>query len=94
MTFASGEDFPASPIADHAMCVLLDYRMHGMQGADVQRQLVEDQRHILVVLMSAHGDANTVRLAMQHGAVGFLRKPFAQDALFDLILAAVEKRER
>ncbi|MFM0060891.1 response regulator [Paraburkholderia phytofirmans] len=65
-----------------------------MQGADVQRQMVEDQTHIPVVLMSAHGDENTVRLVMQHDAVGFPRKPFAQDALFDLILAAVEKREK
>ncbi|MFM0397339.1 response regulator [Paraburkholderia phytofirmans] len=65
-----------------------------MQGADVQRQLVEDQTHIPVVIMSAHGDENTVGLVMQHGAVGFPGKPFAQDALFDLILAAVEKREK
>ncbi|MFM0419559.1 response regulator transcription factor [Paraburkholderia aromaticivorans] len=92
MTFASGEAFLASPVVDDALCVLLDLRMQGMQGLDVQRRLQEDHRQIPVVLMSAHGDDETVRRAMQRGAVGFVRKPFADDTLLELIQLAIRRK--
>ncbi|MBB5470634.1 FixJ family two-component response regulator [Paraburkholderia sp. Clong3] len=78
-------------VDDDALCVLLDFRMRGMQGVDVHRQLIEKQRHIPVVFMSAQGDDETVRRAMQHGAVAFLRKPFAEDVLLDSISIAIER---
>ncbi|MGF6933505.1 CheY-like chemotaxis protein [Paraburkholderia sp. UCT70] len=78
-------------VDDDALCVLLDLRMPGMQGFDVHRQLIEKQRHIPVVFMSAHGDDETVRRAMQHGAVAFLRKPFAEDVLLDSNMLAIER---
>jgi FixJ family two-component response regulator len=92
MTFASGEAFLASPVVDDALCVLLDLRMQGMRGLDVQRRLQEDHRQIPVVLMSAHGDDETVRRAMQRGAVGFVCKPFADDTLLELIQLAIRRK--
>ncbi|WP_144149107.1 response regulator transcription factor [Paraburkholderia sp. BCC1884] len=92
MTFSSGEEFLASPEIDDALCVLLDIRMRGMQGLDVQRQLNAEHRAIPVVFMSAHGDGETVERAMQHGAVSFLRKPFAEEVLLDSIELAIGRK--
>lgn len=92
VTFSSGEDFLASPMVDDALCVLLDMRMQGMQGLEVQRQLNAEHRNIPVVFMSAHGDDDTIERAMQHGAVSFLRKPFAEEVLLDSIELAIGQK--
>lgn len=92
VTFSSGEEFLASPMVDDALCVLLDLKMQGMQGLDVQRQLNEEHRCIPVVFMSAHGDDEAMRRAMQYGAVGFLRKPFEEEVLLDSIELAIGRR--
>jgi FixJ family two-component response regulator len=92
VTFASGEEFLASPVFDDASCVLLDLRMQGMQGLDVQRRLNDERKHVPIVFMSAHGDDETVRRAMLHGAVGFLHKPSVEDVLLDSILLAIGRK--
>jgi len=92
MAFSSGEEFLASPMVDDALCVLLDLRMQGMQGLEVQRQLNADQRHIPVVFMSAHGDDESVQRAMEHGAVSFLCKPFEEEVLLDSIQLAIGRK--
>jgi FixJ family two-component response regulator len=92
VAFSSGEDFLASPMVDDALCVLLDIRMQGMQGFEVQRQLNAAHRNIPVVFMSAHGDDDTIGRAMQHGAVSFLRKPFAEEVLLDSIELAIGRK--
>ncbi|MFM0206557.1 response regulator [Paraburkholderia sediminicola] len=92
VTFPSGEEFLASPMVDDALCVLLDLSMQGMQGLEVQRQLNAEQRRIPVVFMSAHGDDEVVREALQHGAVSFLHKPFVEEVLLDSIELAVGRK--
>jgi FixJ family two-component response regulator len=92
VTFSSGEEFLASPVIDDAVCVLLDVRMQGMQGLEVQRQLNAEHKDIPVVFMSAHGDDDTVQRAMQHGAVSFLRKPFGEEVLLDSLELAIGRR--
>ncbi|EIF33551.1 response regulator [Burkholderia sp. Ch1-1] len=92
VAFSSGEEFLASSAVDEALCVLLDLKMQGMQGLDVQRQLNAEHRSIPIVLMSAHGDEDTVRWGIQHGAVAFLRKPFAEDVLLDSIVLAIGRK--
>ncbi|MGF6574804.1 FixJ family two-component response regulator [Paraburkholderia sp. GAS333] len=92
VSFSSGEEFLASPVVDEALCVLLDVRMQGMQGLEVQRQLNAEHKNIPVVFMSAHGDEDTVERAMQHGAVGFLRKPFEEELLLDSIELAIGQK--
>lgn len=91
-TFSSGEEFLASSMVDDALCVLLDLRMQGMQGFEVQCQLNAEHRTIPVVFMSAHGDDETVRRAMQHGAVSFLHKPFPEEVLLDSIELAIGRK--
>jgi FixJ family two-component response regulator len=90
--FSSGEEFLASPEIDDALCVLLDIRMQGMQGLEVQRLLNAGRRNIPVVFMSAHGDDDAVQRALRHGAVSFLRKPFAEEVLLDSIELAIERK--
>ncbi|WP_321926073.1 response regulator transcription factor [Burkholderia sp. BCC1998] len=85
LPFASGEEFLATGPLDDAACVLLDLKMKGMGGLDVQRLLVLRNAALPVILMSAHGDDESVRRALAQGAVAFLRKPFPSDDLLDLI---------
>ncbi|WP_321820704.1 MULTISPECIES: response regulator transcription factor [unclassified Burkholderia] len=85
LPFASGEEFLATGPLDDAACVLLDLKMKGMGGLDVQRLLVQRNAALPVILMSAHGDDESVRRALAQGAVAFLRKPFPSDDLLDLI---------
>jgi FixJ family two-component response regulator len=92
LAFSSGEEFLASPLIDDALCVLLDVRMRGMPGLEVQRRLNAGHRSIPVVFMSAHGDGQTVERAMRDGAVGFLRKPFAEEVLLDSIELAIARK--
>ncbi|HEX7910507.1 MAG TPA: response regulator [Paraburkholderia sp.] len=94
VTFASGEEFLASPVVDDALCVLLDLKMQGMQGLEVQRRLNAEHRSIPVVFMSAHGDDDSVQRALHHGAVSFLRKPFAEELLLDSIGLAIARVSR
>ncbi|MCR4468186.1 MULTISPECIES: response regulator transcription factor [unclassified Burkholderia] len=85
LPFESGEEFLATGPLDDAACVLLDLKMKGMGGLDVQRLLVQRNAALPVILMSAHGDDESVRRALAQGAVAFLRKPFPSDDLLDLI---------
>jgi len=94
VSFSSGEEFLASTEVDDALCILLDVRMQGMQGLEVQRQLNAEHRDIPVVFMSAHGDDDTVQRALSNGAVGFLRKPFDEDVLVDSIELAIGRKSR
>jgi len=85
LPFASGEEFLATGPLDDAACVLLDLKMKGMGGLDVQRLLVQRNPALPVILMSAHGDDESVRRALAQGAVAFLRKPFPSDDMLNLI---------
>ncbi|WP_232454198.1 response regulator transcription factor [Burkholderia ubonensis] len=85
LPFASGEEFLATGPLDTAACVLVDLKMKGMSGLDVQRQLAQRRSTIPVIFMSAHGDDESVRRALAQGAVAFLRKPFPSDDMLNLI---------
>lgn len=90
--FASGEEFLASSASDEADCVLLDLMMKGMQGLEVLQQLQVARKPVAVFCMSAHDDECTVRRTLDAGALGFLRKPFSEEALLDSIKLALERR--
>lgn len=62
-------------------CLLLDMRMPGMSGLDLHDRLLESGLHLPVVYMTGHGDVSLAVQAMQKGAVSFLEKPFAEEAL-------------
>ncbi len=89
--FASGEAFLASSASNDADCVFLDLIMKGMQGLEVLRQLKAEGKPVAVFCMSAQDDEQTIRRTLDAGALGFLRKPFSEEALLDSIRRAVER---
>jgi FixJ family two-component response regulator len=76
--YASAEDFLRSACARGAACLVLDDRLGGMSGVELQRMLGEGGSRIPIVFISAHEDdgSGARARAMQHGAIAFLRKPF------------------
>ena len=73
---ASAQEFLDHPIADRPSCLVLDVRMPGPSGMDLQAALQEARRDIPIVFMTGHGDVSTGVRAMKGGAVDFLEKPF------------------
>lgn len=92
VSFASGEEFLASSASDEAACVLLDLKMLGMHGLEVQQRLNLANKTLGVIIMSAHGDEETVTRAMSAGAARFLRKPFSEDVLLASIMEVLDRR--
>jgi FixJ family two-component response regulator len=79
--FGSGQEFLSSGAADRAACLLLDVRMPGMDGLDVQRSLAERGARIPIVFLTGRASDEEERRARSAGAVEFLRKPVAQASL-------------
>jgi FixJ family two-component response regulator len=92
VSFASGEEFLASSAVDDAACVLLDLKMIGMHGLEVQQRLNLMGKTLGVICMSAHEDEESVSRAMIAGAVRFLRKPFAEEVLLASITQVLDRR--
>jgi two-component system response regulator FixJ len=86
-TFGSAEDFLARPEPRSPGCVLVDVRMPGMGGLELQRELKRRGIALPVIIITAHGDVPMAVAALKAGAVDFLEKPFDSDAL----LAAIEQ---
>ena len=84
---ASAGEFLERPAADRPSCLVLDLRMPGPSGMDLQAALQETARDIPIVFMTGHGDVSTSVSAMKKGAVDFLEKPFRAPEL----LASVER---
>jgi FixJ family two-component response regulator len=70
-------------------CVILDVRMPGMSGLELQRQLVSSHPDVPVIFMTAHDDARTRSQALSGGAAAYLIKPFSEEALLDAVRAAL-----
>jgi len=90
-TFASAEDFASSAQLEQTDCLILDVRMPGMSGLDLQRELVASERDIPIIFITAHGsDDGTRARALRDGAVAYLIKPFSEDALLKAVNAALK----
>ena len=92
--FASGEDCLAAWSPDWRGCLLLDLRMGGMDGLALQQALAERGSHLPVVFLTGHGDIAHARAALKAGAVDFLEKPYAEDALLEAVREAVARDAR
>jgi len=93
--FASAEDFLAEVQADWTGCMLLDIRMGGQDGLQLQQALGDRGLSLPIVFVSAYGDVATTRTALKAGAIDFLEKPVDEDALLAAIDSAMaEARER
>ena len=89
--YASAEEFLRSGDLQTTACLILDVRLSGMNGLELQRQLAAAQHRIPIIFMTAHSDEETRARALQAGAIGFLYKPFREDALLEAIRTALER---
>jgi FixJ family two-component response regulator len=90
-TFASAADFLARPPPDVPSCLILDVRLPGLSGLDLQKQMAEAAIGTPIVFISGHGDVPTSVRAMKAGAVEFLTKPFTDHDLLDAVQQAMER---
>jgi FixJ family two-component response regulator len=90
--FASAEEFLSSDDLRNTDCLILDVRMPGMNGLDLQRQLGATDYQIPVVFVTAHGDEEARQRALNGGAVDYLLKPFSEEALLNAIDAALKSK--
>jgi FixJ family two-component response regulator len=88
-TFASAREFLARPPAELPSCLVLDVRMPGLSGLELQREIAAGELAIPIIFITGHGDVPTSVRAMKAGAVEFLTKPFADGELLDAIRQAV-----
>ena len=88
--FASAEAFLASDALAQTDCAVVDLRLPGITGFELQRKLAGDERSIPVIIITAQADGNAQDEADKAGAIAFLRKPFREEVL----LAAVESALR
>lgn len=93
-SFASGEEFLDQVRADWSGCVLLDFKLTGIDGLQVQQELLQRRIDLPVVVMTAHGDVATVRAALKAGAFDFLEKPVERAVLLDVIVRVFDLEER
>jgi len=89
-TFASAEEFLDSPRRSTTSCLILDVRLPGMSGIELQRRLVDANSDVPVIFVTAHGDGALRDLVMKAGAAGFLNKPVRSETLLKEIRAALD----
>ncbi len=88
-TFASAQEFLARARADAPSCLVLDVRLPGLSGLDLQKRMAELNLETPIVFITGHGDVPTSVKAMKAGALEFLIKPFADRDLLDAIRQAI-----
>jgi two-component system, LuxR family, response regulator FixJ len=89
--FASAQEFLDAHDAAQPGCLVLDVRMPGMSGMELQQQLSLRGAMIPVIFITGHGDIPMAVEAMQHGAFDFLQKPFRDQDLLDRVQRALER---
>src|SRR5437588_1391402 len=88
--FASAEEFLESQSAAETACLILDLRMPGMNGLELQRRLAQNGNRVPIIFLSAHASEEDERSALRAGAVQFLRKPISKEALLNAIRDALK----
>jgi len=89
--FGSTRDLIESPLLDRAACLVLDVRMPGSSGLDLQQRLAAAGISRPIVFLTGHGDIPMSVQAMKAGAIDFLTKPVRDQTLIDAIVAGVER---
>ncbi len=90
-TFASAREFLARPLTDVPSCLVLDVRLPGLSGLDLQKRMAEVNLEMPIVFITGHGDVPTSVQAMKAGALEFLIKPFADRDLLAAIQQAIRR---
>ena len=89
--FGSAEEFLDSKSAGEATCLILDLRMPGMNGLELQRRLSQNGNPVPIIFLSAQASEEDERSALRSGAVQFLRKPVSKEALLGAIRDALKR---
>lgn len=89
-TFGSAREFLSGRHSEPLGCLILDVRLPGLGGLDLQRQLAEANVHLPIIFITAHGDIQMSVRAIKAGAVEFLTKPFRDQDLLDAVQQAVD----
>ena len=89
-SYASANDFLAEYDPDCPGCLILDIRMPGMSGMELQQKLIDMRAILPIIFITGHGDIPMAVEAMQRGAVDFIPKPFRDNELLDRINQALE----
>ena len=92
--FASAQEFVQSQHLDAPSCLVLDVRMPGLSGLDLQKQASEAVLEIPIIFITGHGDIPMSVRAMKAGAVEFLTKPFRDQDLLDAIQQALDRSRK
>jgi FixJ family two-component response regulator len=87
--FSSAEAFLRSNQVHETSCLILDVRMHGMSGLELQRQMVLAGSQMPIIFITAHQNDDWRTQALEAGAVAFLYKPFHEEELLNAIDAAL-----
>jgi FixJ family two-component response regulator len=87
--FASAEDFLNSTHRHHTGCLILDLRMPGMNGLELQQRLAAARSRIPIIFVTADADEAARARALQAGAIDFLPKPFREEALLQAVRMAL-----
>lgn len=88
-THASAEEFLAAYSGEHPGCAVVDVRMPGMSGLELQDALVRNHVRLPLVFVTAHGDVPLAVMAMRRGAVDFVEKPFTDQRLVESVRRAL-----
>ena len=89
--FASAHDFKEAYQPDQPGCLILDIRMPGMSGFDLQQDLAARSINLPVIFITGHGDVSTAVRALKAGAVDFIEKPYHPQELLDCIQQCLEQ---
>ena len=90
-TFGSAREFLQHRLPDIPACLVLDVRLPGLSGLDLQREMVERGIHVPVIFITGHGDIPMSVQAMKAGAVEFLTKPFRDQDLLDAVRSGIQR---
>ena len=91
-TFNSAQDFLAEFDQSRCGCLVLDIRLQGMDGFEVQAALAADEVEIPIIMISGHADRETSNKALRNGAVACLDKPFDGEEFCEIVRAAMLQR--
>jgi len=91
LTYGSAQEFFAATRAEVPSCLVLDVRLPGISGLDLQQQLNQAGIRIPLILMTGHGDIAMSVRGMKAGAMDFLTKPFREQEMLDAVVQAIDK---
>ena len=90
-TFASAQEFLTSPRPDVPTCLVLDVKLPGLSGLDLQQELAKLGVQIPIIFITGHGDIPMSVRAMKAGAIEFLTKPFRAEDLLNAVEQAINR---